>query len=114
MLKYHIDSGTVTPNEVREKIGLDEVTGGDQLIEPVQTNRWTVMSFASKLNGIADPHERRLARAMQPYSRRLTDALAGLPLRDGALFDLDAALLSGAVRCYCPRRVSRRDRRDYS
>ena len=35
--KYHIDSGLVTPNEVREKIGLDEVTGGDQLIEPVQT-----------------------------------------------------------------------------
>ena len=30
--KYHIDSGLVTPNEVREKIGLDEVTGGDQLM----------------------------------------------------------------------------------
>lgn len=30
--KYHIDSGLVTPNEVREKIGLDEVTGGDELL----------------------------------------------------------------------------------
>jgi len=35
--KYHIDSGMVTPNEVREKIGLDEVAGGDVLVEPVQT-----------------------------------------------------------------------------
>ena len=35
--KYHIDSGLVTPNEVREKIGLDEIAGGDQLVEPVQT-----------------------------------------------------------------------------
>ena len=35
--KYHIDSGLVTPNEVREKIGLDEIEGGDQLVEPVQT-----------------------------------------------------------------------------
>ena len=33
--KYHIDSGLVTPNEVREKIGLEEVAGGDQLLEPV-------------------------------------------------------------------------------
>ena len=33
--KYHIDSGMVTPNEVRQKIGLDEVAGGDTLIEPV-------------------------------------------------------------------------------
>jgi hypothetical protein len=30
--KYHIDSGLVTPNEVREKIGLDEVSGGDELL----------------------------------------------------------------------------------
>jgi hypothetical protein len=35
--KYHIDSGLVTPNEVREKIGLDEIAGGDQLVEPIQT-----------------------------------------------------------------------------
>jgi hypothetical protein len=35
--KYHIDSGLVTPNEVREKIGLDEIAGGDVLVEPVQT-----------------------------------------------------------------------------
>jgi hypothetical protein len=33
--KYHIDSGLVTPNEVREKIGLDDVSGGDNLIPPV-------------------------------------------------------------------------------
>ena len=33
--KYHIDSGLVTPNEVREKIGLDEVQGGDELLERV-------------------------------------------------------------------------------
>jgi len=32
--KYHIDSGAVSLNEVREKIGLDEVPGGDELIEP--------------------------------------------------------------------------------
>jgi len=32
--KYHIDSGAVSLNEVREKIGLDEVPGGDTLIEP--------------------------------------------------------------------------------
>ncbi len=35
--KYHIDSGLVTPNEVREKIGLDEIVGGDVLVGPVQT-----------------------------------------------------------------------------
>ena len=35
--KYHIDSGLVTPNEVREKIGLDEIAGGDELVEPIQT-----------------------------------------------------------------------------
>ncbi len=29
---YHIDAGLVTPNEVREKIGLDEVEGGDELM----------------------------------------------------------------------------------
>jgi len=57
----------------------------------------------NKLNGLADPHERRLARAMQSLRLRLTDALAGLPLSDGALFDLDAALalraeLDGIVR----------------
>ena len=33
--KYHIDSGLVTPNEVRQKIGLEDVTGGDQLLDPV-------------------------------------------------------------------------------
>jgi len=33
--KYHIDSGLVTPNEVRQKIGLEEVSGGDQLLDPV-------------------------------------------------------------------------------
>ena len=43
------------------------------------------------LNGIADPHERRLAQFAN-LQRRLTDRLAGLPLRDGVLFDLDAAL----------------------
>ena len=31
---YHIDAGVVTPNEIREKIGLDDVEGGDTLIEP--------------------------------------------------------------------------------
>jgi hypothetical protein len=31
---YHIDAGVVTPNEVREKIGLEEIEGGDALIEP--------------------------------------------------------------------------------
>jgi len=31
---YHIDAGVVTPNEVREKIGLEEIEGGDVLIEP--------------------------------------------------------------------------------
>ncbi len=35
--KYHIDSGMVTPNEVREKIGLEDIAGGDTLVEPVQT-----------------------------------------------------------------------------
>ena len=30
---YHIDAGVVTPNEVREKIGLGDVDGGDELIE---------------------------------------------------------------------------------
>jgi hypothetical protein len=29
---YHIDAGLVTPNEVREKIGLDDVEGGDELL----------------------------------------------------------------------------------
>ena len=33
--QYHINSGLVTPNEVREKIGLEEVPGGDELIEPI-------------------------------------------------------------------------------
>ena len=36
--KYHIDSGLVTPNEVREKIGLEEVDGGDELIPPTEGN----------------------------------------------------------------------------
>tara|TARA_R110000803_G_scaffold36946_3_gene79568 strand:+ start:736 stop:2253 length:1518 start_codon:yes stop_codon:yes gene_type:complete len=31
---YHIDAGVVTANEVREKIGLEDVDGGDALIEP--------------------------------------------------------------------------------
>lgn len=31
---YHIDAGVVTPNEVREKIGLSDIEGGDDLIEP--------------------------------------------------------------------------------
>lgn len=48
-------------------------------------------------------HERRLLRAMESLRLRLTDALAGLPLRDGVLFDLDAALalraqIDGLVR----------------
>ena len=30
---YHIDAGVVTPNEVREKIGLDDIDGGDTLID---------------------------------------------------------------------------------
>lgn len=32
--KYHMDAGLVTANEVREKIGLDEVAGGDSLLTP--------------------------------------------------------------------------------
>jgi hypothetical protein len=48
-------------------------------------------------------HERRLLLAMESLRRRLTDALAGLPLREGVLFDLDAALalrtqIDGLVR----------------
>jgi hypothetical protein len=48
-------------------------------------------------------HERRLLRAMESLRLRLTDALANLPLRDGQLFDLDAALalrtqIDGLVR----------------
>lgn len=31
---YHMDSGVVTANEVREKIGLEDVAGGDQLLQP--------------------------------------------------------------------------------
>lgn len=31
---YHMDNGVVTANEVREKIGLDEVAGGDELLQP--------------------------------------------------------------------------------
>ena len=33
--KYHIDAGLVTSNEVREKVGLGELAGGDVLLEPV-------------------------------------------------------------------------------
>ena len=33
---YHIDAGVVTPNEVREKIGLDDIEGGDVLIEKLE------------------------------------------------------------------------------
>lgn len=48
-------------------------------------------------------HERRLLLAMESLRLRLTDALANLPLRDGQLFDLDAALalrtqIDGLVR----------------
>jgi hypothetical protein len=57
----------------------------------------------ANLNDISDPHERRLAQAIIALRQRLTDQLAGLPLRDGVLFDLDAALalraqLDGVVR----------------
>lgn len=57
----------------------------------------------ASLNDISDPHERRLAQAIISLRQRLTDQLAGLPLRDGVLFDLDAALalraqLDGIVR----------------
>ena len=31
---YHMDNGVVTANEVREKIGLDDVAGGDELLKP--------------------------------------------------------------------------------
>jgi hypothetical protein len=31
---YHMDNGVVTANEVREKIGLDDVEGGDELLQP--------------------------------------------------------------------------------
>ncbi len=31
---YHIDAGVVTPNEVREKIGLEDIEGGDELMQP--------------------------------------------------------------------------------
>jgi hypothetical protein len=34
--KYHIDSGVVSANEVRQKIGLEDVDGGDELIQPVR------------------------------------------------------------------------------
>jgi len=34
--KYHIDSGLVTPNEVRQKIGLENVAGGDTLLDAVE------------------------------------------------------------------------------
>ena len=34
---YHIDAGVVTPNEVREKIGLSDVEGGDKMIEKEET-----------------------------------------------------------------------------
>ena len=46
----------------------------------------------ASLNDISDPHERRLARALSNLQLRLTDLLANLPLRDGVLFDLDAAI----------------------
>lgn len=36
---YHINAGVVTPNEVREKIGLDDVAGGDELMPPVTGNQ---------------------------------------------------------------------------
>jgi len=31
---YHMDNGVVTANEVREKIGLEDVAGGDELLQP--------------------------------------------------------------------------------
>jgi hypothetical protein len=31
---YHMDNGVVTANEVREKIGLEDVAGGDELLKP--------------------------------------------------------------------------------
>jgi len=34
--KYHIDSGVVSSNEVRDKIGLDPIEGGDKLIESTE------------------------------------------------------------------------------
>ena len=30
---YHMDNGVVTANEVREKIGLEDVAGGDELLQ---------------------------------------------------------------------------------
>ena len=55
------------------------------------------------LEKLSDPHERRLASAIVALRNRLTDELRKLPLRDGVLFDLDAALalraqLEGIVR----------------
>jgi hypothetical protein len=55
------------------------------------------------LAGATSNHERRLLRAMEQLRRGLTDLMAGLPLRDGQLFDLDAALalrtqIDGLVR----------------
>ncbi len=44
------------------------------------------------LDGATSNHERRLLLAMESLRRRLTDALASMPLRDGQLFDIDAAL----------------------
>jgi len=35
--KYHIDAGLVTSNEVREKVGLTDLAGGDTLLPPVST-----------------------------------------------------------------------------
>lgn len=36
---YHIDAGVVTPNEIRQKIGLDDVEGGDELMEAKEGDR---------------------------------------------------------------------------
>lgn len=55
------------------------------------------------LDGSTSNHERRLVLAMERLRRGLTDLMAGLPLSDGQLFDLDAALalrtdIDGLVR----------------
>jgi len=36
--KYHIDSGVVSANEVRQKIGLGEIDGGDELLERIESS----------------------------------------------------------------------------
>jgi len=55
------------------------------------------------LAGATSNHERRLLRAIEQLRLGLTDLIAGLPLSEGQLFDLDAALalrtqIDGLVR----------------